>query len=351
MPLTSLCINRCSCSATTLDLAAAPIHPTKSRKCWQYPFRLWAALGIRPLRPVGRPGTLLVVKPPGNLPGQLTSFVGRKGTIAAVGQRLAQDRLVSLVGPGGCGKTRLAIEVGRQAQSRRADGVFFVDLSGLSNPALVVGSVAHTLGIRDGGRDDPTVALVAYLAERDVLVLLDNCEHLLAASTQVADLLVRDCPRLWVLATSRQVMGLTGEVVMSVDGLELPDQAPGQGAVAMLGCEAGQLFVDRARRAYPGLSLDDKGAAAVAENCARLDGIPLALELAAARARFMSVERIAQGLSDRFRLLVGSGRDGPGRHRTLLASIEWSCGLMGLKEPARAQPPFGFRLWVYSVGR
>jgi len=273
-----------------------------------------------------------VVKPPGNLPGQITSFIGRQGTIAAVRRRLAHDRLVSLVGPGGCGKTRLAIEVGRQAQSRRADGVFFVDLSGLSNPALVPGSAAHTLGLRDPGRDDPTGALVDYLAERDVLVLLDNCEHLLAAAAKLADLLVRGCPRLWVLATSRQVMGLTGEVVVSVDGLELPDQAPGQGAVALLGSEAEQLFIDRASRAYPGFSVDDKGAAAVAEICARLDGIPLALELAAARARFMSVERIADGLSDRFRLLVGSGRAAPERHRTLLASIEWSCGLLSRKE-------------------
>ena len=123
------------------------------------PFPPAARFG-EPLRPGGRPGTLLVVKPPGNLPGQLTSFVGREGTIGAVGQRLAQDRLVSLVGPGGCGKTRLAIEVARQAQSRRPDGVFFVDLSALSNPALVAGSVAHTLGLRDVGRDDPTVALV-----------------------------------------------------------------------------------------------------------------------------------------------------------------------------------------------
>jgi predicted ATPase/DNA-binding CsgD family transcriptional regulator len=288
--------------------------------------------GLGSLRLVGGPGTLLVVKPPGNLPGQLTSFVGRQGTIAAVVRRLAEDRLVNLVGPGGCGKTRLAIEVGRQAQSWRADGVFFVNLSGLSNPDLVPGSVAHSLGLRDAGRDDPTGALVNYLADRDVLVLLDNCEHLLAATAKVADVLVRDCPRLWVLATSRQVLGLTGEVVVSVDGLELPDQAPGQGAVALFRSEAGQLFVDRARRAYPGLYLDRKGAAAVAEICRRLDGIPLALELAAARARFMSVERIAQGLSDRFRLLVGSGRAGPERHRTLLASIEWSCGLLGPKE-------------------
>ena len=144
-----------------------------------------------------------------------------------------------------------------------------------------------------------------------MLVLLDNCEHLLATVGKLTDQLVRGCPRLWVLATSRQVMGLTGEVVVSVDGLALPGRAPDEGAVALLGSEAGQLFFDRATRAYPGLSLDGKGAAAVAEICSRLDGIPLALELAAARARFMSVERIAEGLSDRFRLLVGSGRAGP----------------------------------------
>jgi predicted ATPase/DNA-binding CsgD family transcriptional regulator len=308
------------------------MHPTKSRKCWPQPPRLRRARGVGRLRPVGRPGTLLVMRPPGNLPGQLTTFVGRQGTIAAVGRRLMEDRLVSLVGPGGCGKTRLAIEVGRQTQSSRPHGVFFVDLSGLSDPALVPGSVAHTVGLRDAGPDDPIEALVAHLAERDLLVLLDNCEHLLDAAAKVADLLARGCPRLWVLATSRHVLGLTGEVVVSVAGLELPDQVPGQGAPALVGSEAGQLFIDRAKRAHAGFCLDDKGVAAVSEICERLDGIPLALELAAARTRFMSVERIAQGLSDRFRLLAGSARAGPERHRTLLASIEWSCGLLSHKE-------------------
>jgi predicted ATPase/DNA-binding CsgD family transcriptional regulator len=272
------------------------------------------------------------VRAPGNLPGQLTPFIGRQGTIAAVSRHLAEDRLVSLVGPGGCGKTRLAIEVGRQVEGVRKDGLFFVDLSGLSDPGLVPNSVTHTLGLRDAGRADPVEALVAYLAERDVLVLLDNCEHLLDAAAGLADVLVRGCPRIWLLATSRQVLGLAGEVVVSLEGLQLPDRAPGISAAQLVASEAGSLFNDRARRARAGFSLDDGGAKAVAEICVRLDGIPLALEMAAARTRIMSVERIAQGLSDRFRLLVAGGRPAPDRHKTLLASIEWSCGLLSDNE-------------------
>ena len=239
-----------------------------------------------------------------------------------------------MVGPGGCGKTRLAIEVGRSVTDHRPDGVFFVDLSGLSDPGLVPGAVLRALGLRAAPGRDPVGVLVTQLSERDVLLVLDNCEHLVDACASLADALVRGCPRIWVLATSRERLGVTGEVIVPVGGLELPDRDQRGREDWLENSEAGRLFIDRAMKARPGFVLDDSGVAAVAQICERLDGIPLALELAAARARLMSVHAIAEGLSDRFRLLVGSERAGPPRQRTLLASIEWSCAL--LKEDERA---------------
>ena len=270
----------------------------------------------------------------GNLPGQLTTFVGREATIATVRRRLPPDRLVSLVGPGGCGKTRLAIEIGRQVADLRPGGVFFVDLSGLSDPGLVPGAVLGTLGLRAAPGRDPVDVLVTQLCERRVLLLLDNCEHLVDACASLADALVRGCPKVWALATSRERLGVTGEVMVPVGGLELPDSQQRGSEDSLQRSEAGRLFLDGATRARPGFLLDDAGVAAVAAICERLDGIPLALELAAARARLMSVHAIAEGLADRFHLLIGSGRAGPPRQKTLLASIEWSCAL--LREDERA---------------
>jgi predicted ATPase/DNA-binding CsgD family transcriptional regulator len=295
------------------------------------------------------PGPTLLLGEPvreviGNLPGQLTSFVGREATIALVRGRLQADRLVSLVGPGGCGKTRLAIEVGREVTDRRPDGVFFVDLSGISDPGLVPSVVLGVLGLRAAPGRDPVGVLVTQLSERKMLLVLDNCEHLLDACASLADVLVRQCSQLWALATSRERLGLTGEVVVPVGGLELP--GPQQGGRDWLETsEAGRLFIDRAKRARPGFILDDACAADVAQICERLDGIPLALELAAARARLMSVHAIAAGLSDRFHLLVGGERGGPSRQRTLLASIKWSCALLSDDERALLR-----RLSVFAGG-
>jgi predicted ATPase/DNA-binding CsgD family transcriptional regulator len=280
-----------------------------------------------------------------NLPGQLTSFIGRQPTIAAVGRLLAQDRLVTMVGPGGCGKTRLALEIAREALEVRPDGVFFVDLSGLSDPGLVPNAVVRAVGLPEAVGRDPVDLLTAQLSKRSLLVLLDNCEHLLNASALLVEALIRGCAGLWALATSRQPLGITGEVIVPVEGLELPDRTQ-RGCGDWLGrSEAGRLFIDRARMARPDFSLDDVSELVVAEICERLDGIPLALELAAARARLMSVQAIAKGLSDRFRLLVGSGRAGPSRHKTLLASIAWSCALLDENERS-----FLHRLSVFASG-
>ena len=279
----------------------------------------------------------------GNLPGQLTSFVGREATVALVGRRLQADRLVSLVGPGGCGKTRLAIETGRRFADLRSDGVFFVDLSALSDPGLVPGAVLRAVGLRAAPGRGRVGALVSQLSERDVLLLLDNCEHLVDACASLADALVRGCPRLWALATSREPLAVIGEVIVPVGGLELPDRDQRCREEWLENSEAGRLFIDRATRRRPDFVIDDPEA--VAEICERLDGIPLAIELAAARARHLSAHAIAEGLSDRFRLLVGGGRAGPHRQKSLLASIEWSYSLLTEEERTLLR-----RLSVFASG-
>jgi len=283
--------------------------------------------------------------PPASLPAQLTSFIGRGSAIELVRRQLVEHRLVSVVGPGGCGKTRLAIEVGRDVTGQRPDGVFFVDLSGISDPGLVPGAVLGVLGLRAAPGRDPVGVMVTQLSERDVLLVLDNCEHLVEACASLAGALVLGCPRIWALATSRERLGVEGEVTVPVGGLELPDHHRRGCDDWLENSEAGRLFIDRAMTACPGFGLDRSGVAAVAQICERLDGIPLALELAAARARLMSVHAIAAGLSDRFHLLVGGGRAGPSRQKTLLASIEWSCALLREEERALLR-----RLSVFASG-
>ena len=286
-----------------------------------------------------------VVKASGKLPGQLTSFIGRESAVLMVCQRLQSDRFVTLVGSGGCGKTRLSLEVGRRVAEVRPDGVFFVDLSGLTEPGLVPNAVLQALGLRAAPGRDPVDVLVARLSKRELLLILDNCEHLLDVCASVASALASGCPGLWTLATSRQSLGVTGEIVVLVEGLELPDRGQVGGVDWVTRSEAGKLFIDRAARASPGFLVEDASAAFVAQICERLEGIPLAIELAAARTRLMSLRAIAEGLSDRFRLLVATGRAGPSRHRSLLASIEWSCSL--LREDERA---LLWRLSVFASG-
>jgi len=275
---------------------------------------------------------MLAPKVLGSLPGQLTSFIGRRSTIELVGRRLAEHQLVSLVGPGGCGKTRLAIEVGQRTKLVTPEGVFFVDLSGLRDEALVPGTVLRALGLREVPGESPLQTLTAQLSTREVLVLLDNCEHVLGACAEVAVTLAGKCPGVRVLATSRERLGTAGEAVVDVAGLEVPDQARDRDEQWLQRSEAGRLFIERAGAARAGFTLLDGDDIVVARICEDLDGIPLAIEMAASRVRLMSVGAIAEGLSNRFRLLTGTGRAGPERQSTLLASIEWSCGLLSQAE-------------------
>ncbi|MGP8204643.1 MAG: ATP-binding protein, partial [Acidimicrobiales bacterium] len=272
------------------------------------------------------------MEPSGTLPGQLTSFIGRASALEMVSRQLGKHRLVSLVGPGGSGKSRLAIEVARRTPVVLPERVFFVDMSGLSGPELVPGTVLRALGLREAPGAGPLETLTACLAEREVLIVLDNCEHLLTACAALAATVAAACPGVRLLATSRERLGVVGEAVVDVGGLELPE-AQGRRDGGWLGrSEAEQLFVNRAGMARAGFALGDEDAIAVASICKHLDGIPLALEMAAARVRLMSVQAIAEGLSDRFRLLTGSESVGPPRHRSLLASIEWSCALLSEDE-------------------
>jgi predicted ATPase/DNA-binding CsgD family transcriptional regulator len=282
---------------------------------------------------------------PHNLPVQLTSFVGREAAVAELGELLAPHGLVTITGSGGCGKTRLALQVAAEALGERADEAWFVDLSGLSEPGLVRSAVMAALGVGEVAHQSHTETLTTQLAERNAVIVLDNCEHLLAGAATLADALVRHCGRLVLLATSRQPLGVPGEVVWRVPGLSLPAGQGPVGAQALHASEAAQLFSDRARAVRPNFAITDDNAPAVAAICSRLDGIPLAIELAAARVRMMSVERVAEALGDRFHLLAeGAGTAVP-RQATLRASVDWSYGL--LPEPERAVLR---RLSVFSGG-
>ena len=251
---------------------------------------------------------------------QLTSFVGRDAELTQVRELLADNRVVTLTGAGGVGKTRLAIQVAAQLAAEFADGVWYVDLAPITDPELVAVTVARALGLPDQPGRSTMDTLTRFVADRQMLVVLDNCEHLLDASAELVVALLGGAARLTVLATSREAIGVAGEVSWRVPSLSLDG-------------EAIELFADRARHARPDFALTDDNAAAVGEICARLDGVPLAIELAAARVRALSLAEILDSLHDRFRLLTGGARTAVRRQQTLRASVDWSHAL--LTEPER----------------
>jgi predicted ATPase/transcriptional regulator with XRE-family HTH domain/uncharacterized protein HemY len=269
-----------------------------------------------------------------NLPTQATSFVGRQRELIDVTSLLEQTRLLTLTGTGGCGKTRLALQVATGLVSAYADGVWLVDFAPLADPFLVPRVITAAAGVRDEPGQPLLDTLVAALRARRLLLLFDNCEHLLSACAQVADRLLHECPRLRILATSRQALDVVGEVARRVPSLSVPAEQSVLPIESMSRYEAVQLFVERALTARPSFVVRRDNALAVAQVCRRLDGIPLAIELAAARVRILSVEQIAQRLDDRFRFLTGGNRDGLPRQQTLRATLDWSYSL--LAEPERA---------------
>jgi predicted ATPase/transcriptional regulator with XRE-family HTH domain len=263
------------------------------------------------------------------LPAQITSFVGREEELAAVRRVQAGTRLLTLIGAGGCGKTRLALQLAGELPWAYPHGVWFVDLAPLADPTLAPQAVAATLQISITGQQPVIDSVTAALEARHLLIILDNCEHLLPACAVLAETLLRACPHLEILATSREVLGIGGETVWRVPPLSLPG-----GASEAAAGDAVQLFVERARLRWPELALTPDAAAAVASICRRLDGMPLAIELAAARIDVLSMAQIAERLDDRFRLLTGGGRTAVPRHQTLRAAMDWSYDLLTGPEQA-----------------
>ena len=254
-----------------------------------------------------------------NLPTQLTSFIGREAEIRQVRALLAGSRLVTLTGAGGVGKTRLALQVAASGLAEFPAGVWHVDLAPLTDAAVVAVTVARALGLPDQAGCSAMATVTRFIGARRSLVVLDNCEHLLAACAVLAEDLLRACPKLVLLATSREPVGVAGEATWRVPSLPLAGAAI-------------ELFADRAQRARAGFEITPENGQAIAEICRRLDGIPLAIELAAARLRLFSPAEIAARLHDRFRLLTGGSRTAARRQQTLRASVDWSHALLGEPE-------------------
>ena len=294
-------------------------------------------LGSHPLRDLPRPERVMQLCHPDlvndfaplrvakavssqRLPVQFTSFVGRDADITQVQNLVTENRLVTLTGAGGVGKTRMAIQVAGQIANEFADGIWYVDLAPITDPDLVPITTARALGLPDQPGRSTMETLARFIADRQMLVVLDNCEHLLDACAALALALLETCPQLKLLTTSREPIGVAGELSWRVPSLPLADKAI-------------ELFLDRAYRARPDFVVDDQNAATVAEICRRLDGVPLAIELAAARVRALSLTEILDSLHDRFRLLTGGARTAVRRQQTLRASVDWSHTL--LTEPER----------------
>jgi predicted ATPase/DNA-binding NarL/FixJ family response regulator len=260
----------------------------------------------------------------GNLPAELTSFVGRRGELAEVRRLLAGSRLVTLTGVGGVGKTRLALRAAAGVRRAFRDGVWLVRLDQLRDEALVAQAVAGALGLQDRAGYSPAGSLAEYLAGRQLLLVLDNCEHLVDAAAKLADLLLRAAAGLRVLATSREALTIDGEMVLPVPALPVPGAGQPLTAAGLGVFPAVRLFAERAAQVVPGFTVTGANVAAVAGICRRLEGLPLAIELAAARLPVLSPEQIDARLGDRLGLLTRGSRARPARQQTLRASIEWS---------------------------
>jgi non-specific serine/threonine protein kinase len=272
-----------------------------------------------------------VAPPAGAVPAAVTSLIGREDELREIAARLGAHRVVTLSGTGGVGKTRLALAAGAQLRSRYPDGVGFVELASVADGALLAQTVASALGLAEEASRPPREILAAALADRQALLILDNCEHLVGPCAELVETLLRACPPLRVLATSRERLDIAGESIVLVPPLALPDErAAAAGEVAR--SEAVRLFVERARLGAPDFALTDENAAAVGELCRRLDGLPLAIELAAARVRLMPVQQILARLTDRFQLLTGGGRTTMPRQRTLRGALDWSHDLLSPPE-------------------
>ena len=265
---------------------------------------------------------------PGNLPAEASSFIGRRREIAEVRKKLTEARLISLVGPGGVGKTRLAIRIVADLGRGFRDGGWLVELAEIQDPALVTNAVMAALDLRDQAATEPLALVLSYLRDKELLLVVDNCEHLLGAAAQVVTDMMRAAPGVRVIATSREPLSVPGEHVVPVPPLELPAPQPGEPLDRLRRGEAVMLFTERAAAASGTFELTASNQGAVVDLCRRLDGLPLAIELAAVRTRVLTVEQILDRLSDRFGLLTGGSRAARPRHQTLRTTIEWSHDLL-----------------------
>jgi predicted ATPase/DNA-binding CsgD family transcriptional regulator len=272
--------------------------------------------------------------PPNNLPQELSSFVGREKELAEIQRLLGYNRLLTLTGSGGCGKTRLAVVVANELLQGFEDGAWMVELAPLSDPSLVPQAVGSVLGVREQPGRPLTEYLSGYLRHKNMLLVLDNCEHLIGPCAELAEALLRSCPGLRVLATSREALAIPGEVAWPVPPLSLPDLRRLPDSESLLHHESARLFVERTIAVRPTFALTEQNATAVARVCYRLDGIPLAIELAAARTKVLSVEEISERLDGSFGLLTSGGRTAMPRQRTLRATMDWSHDLLSEDEQA-----------------
>jgi len=278
----------------------------------------------------------------GNLPAEASSFVGRRYELAEARKKLTAARLVSLVGPGGVGKTRLAVRIATDLGRGFPGGAWLVELADVGDPALVTNAVTAALDLRDQAAAEPVALLRSYLRDKELLLVLDNCEHLLDATARLIDDVLRAAPGVRVIATSRQPLSVAGEHVLPVPPLDMP--SPHAESLAQTSQnEAVRLFVERAAAAAGSFQLTNANRAAVVDVCRRLDGLPLAIELAAVRTRALSPEQIRDRLSDRFNLLTGGNRAALPRHQTLRTAIEWSYDLL-----APAERTMLMRLCVFA---
>jgi predicted ATPase len=267
-----------------------------------------------------------------NLPLELTSFIGRQTEIKQVQELLRKHRIVTITGSGGVGKTRLSLQVAERVLPEIPDGIWYVELASISDPELVPQSVSAALGLREEPNLPVMGILENFLSAREILLILDNCEHLLEACALIANTLLRKAARLKILASSREALGIDGEIAYRVPSMATPEPRHLSNLEVFKDYEAVRLFTERARVVLPGFEVTEHNAHAIAQICKRLDGIPLALELAAARINLLTTEQVANRLDDAFRLLSGGSRMTLPRHQTLRATIDWSYSLLSTAE-------------------
>jgi predicted ATPase len=267
-----------------------------------------------------------------NLPAQMTSFIGRETEIAEIRQALNAHRLVTLTGSGGAGKSRLSLQVGMECLHQFSDGIWLAELAPVTDPALVPQTVLSIFNLREDSHRSALEILSEHLRAKTVLLVLDNCEHLIEACAHVSEALLRACPNLRILASSREALGIDGEVAYRVPSLTAPNPANLPPLDTLKEVDSIRLFIERAEAAKPGFTLTHHNALSLSQICSRLDGIPLAIELAASRVKVLSPEQIAARLDDRFRLLTGGSRTALPRQQTLRAMIDWSYSLLSEQE-------------------